>query len=180
MELLQNENEDIKMKALVVIQKLMGHLEKAEASPIAVQLAEKLLPLFDEVRLMGEPKPCSWALGKDSCPSAQPCQQCSDQGLLISFLLQAPVGASGFCSPAQIFPGSCSQSPEGSPAVLWGRTRHSPQTPWQGAEAEQVGHGAEALLRSSPQSAPQPIRGELFPSMAGVTGGVCWLAGRAL
>ncbi|KFR16232.1 hypothetical protein N306_02054, partial [Opisthocomus hoazin] len=48
MELLQNENEDIKMKALVVMQKLMGHLEKAEASPIAVQLAEKLLPLFDE------------------------------------------------------------------------------------------------------------------------------------
>jgi len=72
MELLQNENENIKMKALVVIQKLMGHLEKAEGSPITVPLAEELLPLFDEVRLMGEPKPRRWALGKDSCPSAQP------------------------------------------------------------------------------------------------------------
>jgi len=92
MELLQNENEDIKMKVLVVIQKLMGHLEKAEASPIAVPLAEELLPLFDEVRLMGEPKTCRWALGKGSCLSAQPCEQCSDQGLLLCFLLRAPLG----------------------------------------------------------------------------------------
>jgi len=92
MELLQNENEDIKMKALVVIQKLMGHLEKAEASPITVPLAEELLPLFDEVRLMGEPKPHRWALGKDSCPSAQPCEQCSEESLLLCFLPRAPLG----------------------------------------------------------------------------------------
>jgi len=92
MELLRNENEDMKMKALVVIQKLMGHLEKAEASPIAAQLAEKLLSLFDEVRLMGEPKPRRWALGKDICPSAQPCEQCSEQSLLLCFLPRAPVG----------------------------------------------------------------------------------------
>jgi len=92
MELLQNENEDMKMKALVVIQKLMGHLEKAADSPIAVQLAKKLLPLFDEVRLMGEPKPRRWALGKDIYPSAQACEPCSVQSLLLCFLPRAPVG----------------------------------------------------------------------------------------
>jgi len=58
--------------------------------------------------------------------------------------------ASGFCSPAQLLPGSCFQSPEGSPAALQGRTRRSPQTPRKGAEAEPVGRGPEALLRSSP------------------------------
>jgi len=92
MELLQNENEDIKMKALVVIQKLMGHLEKVEGSRMAVPLAEELLPLFDEVRLMGEPKPRRRALGKDSCPSVQPCKQCSEQSLLLCFLPRAPLG----------------------------------------------------------------------------------------
>ena len=71
-EVLQKGEEHIKTKALVVIQNTMNGLKKTEASPLAVQLAEKLLPLFDEVRLMGQPEPCRWALGKGSCPSAQP------------------------------------------------------------------------------------------------------------
>jgi len=41
---------------------------------------------------MGEPEPCRWALGNDSFPSAQPCKQCLEHGLLLSFLPQAPVG----------------------------------------------------------------------------------------
>ncbi|KAM6054250.1 uncharacterized protein VSU04_010772 [Chlamydotis macqueenii] len=46
-EVLQGGNKDIKRKALVVFQNVMGRLRKEEASPIAVQLVEKLLPLFD-------------------------------------------------------------------------------------------------------------------------------------
>ncbi|KFV57468.1 hypothetical protein N328_08016, partial [Gavia stellata] len=48
MEVLQGDNEYIKMKALVVFQNVMGHLNMKEASPIAVQLAEELPPLFHE------------------------------------------------------------------------------------------------------------------------------------
>ncbi|KFZ56209.1 Maestro heat-like repeat-containing protein family member 7, partial [Antrostomus carolinensis] len=48
MGLLQDDNEELKRKALVVICNVMRHLNKKKASPIAVELAEKLLPLFDE------------------------------------------------------------------------------------------------------------------------------------
>jgi len=92
MEVLQNGDEDIRKQALVVTQNLMGHLKKAEASSVGVQLSEKLLPLFDEVRLMGQPEPRRWALGKGSCPSAQPCEQRSNQPILLCFLPWAPVG----------------------------------------------------------------------------------------
>ncbi|XP_030330826.1 uncharacterized protein LOC115603225 [Strigops habroptila] len=44
---LQNTKEEIKIKALVIIRNAMGHLQKKEASPIAVQLVGDLLPLFD-------------------------------------------------------------------------------------------------------------------------------------
>jgi len=92
MEVLQKGNEHIKTKALVVTQNIKGRLKKREASSVAVQLAEKLLPLFDEVRLMGQPEPRRWALGKGSCPSAQPCEQRLEQPLLLCFLPWAPVG----------------------------------------------------------------------------------------
>ena len=45
------------MKSPAVARNIVGHLKKTKASLIAVQLMEKLLPLFAAVRLMGEPKP---------------------------------------------------------------------------------------------------------------------------
>ncbi|KFQ93902.1 Maestro heat-like repeat-containing protein family member 7, partial [Nipponia nippon] len=48
MEVLQDGNTAVKMKALEVIRNVMGHLKRKEASSIAVQLVEKLLPLFDD------------------------------------------------------------------------------------------------------------------------------------
>ncbi|NXF41877.1 MROH1 protein, partial [Nyctibius bracteatus] len=47
MEVLHSGDTDIKMKALVVFRNIMGHLERKEASAIAVQLVEEFLPLFD-------------------------------------------------------------------------------------------------------------------------------------
>ncbi|KAF1660425.1 hypothetical protein FQA23_0002001, partial [Aptenodytes patagonicus] len=47
-EVLHDGNREIKMKALVVFRNVMGHLKRKEASPIAVQLAEELLPLLDD------------------------------------------------------------------------------------------------------------------------------------
>jgi len=91
MEVLQKGDEHIKTKALFVIQNIMNGLKKTEASPFAVHLAEKLLPLFDKVRLMEGPETRRWALGTHSCPSAQPCEQRLEQRLLLSFLPRAPV-----------------------------------------------------------------------------------------
>ncbi|KAF1457741.1 hypothetical protein FQV08_0013810, partial [Pygoscelis antarcticus] len=48
METQQNANTDNKMKALLVFRNVMGHMKRKEASPTALQLVEKLLPLFDE------------------------------------------------------------------------------------------------------------------------------------
>lgn len=49
MATLQDASADIKMKALFVIQNIMGSVKRKEASSIAVQHAEELLPLFDNV-----------------------------------------------------------------------------------------------------------------------------------
>ena len=87
METLQDANSDVKMKALVFLRNMMGHTKREEASLIALQLAEKLLPLFDDVRLPWEPQPCRWALCKDSCPSAQPCGQHSGRAPLLAPLV---------------------------------------------------------------------------------------------
>ncbi|KAM6184404.1 maestro heat-like repeat-containing protein family member 7 [Sarcoramphus papa] len=46
-ETLESGNEDIQMKALLVFRNMLGHMRRQEASPIALQLAEKLLPLFN-------------------------------------------------------------------------------------------------------------------------------------
>ncbi|XP_046760383.1 uncharacterized protein LOC124417416 [Gallus gallus] len=46
MATLQAASADVKMKALFVIQNIMGHVKRKEASSIAVQHAEELLPLF--------------------------------------------------------------------------------------------------------------------------------------
>ena len=64
METLQDANTDVKMKALLFLGNMMAHMKREEASLIALQLAEKLLPLFDDVRLPWEPEPYRWALCK--------------------------------------------------------------------------------------------------------------------
>ncbi|XP_015705813.1 uncharacterized protein LOC107306912 isoform X2 [Coturnix japonica] len=46
MATLQDASADIKMRALLVIQNIMGHVKRKEASSIAVRHAEELLPLF--------------------------------------------------------------------------------------------------------------------------------------
>lgn len=91
-ELLEDGHSNIKTDVLVIFRNVMRHLERKEASAIAVQLAEKLLPLFDAVRLMGETEPCRWALCNESCPSAQPRGQHSEQGLLPRALLGRLLG----------------------------------------------------------------------------------------
>ncbi|XP_072212889.1 maestro heat-like repeat-containing protein family member 7 [Excalfactoria chinensis] len=46
MATLQDASTDVKIKALFVIQNIMGHVKRKEASSIAVRHAEELLPLF--------------------------------------------------------------------------------------------------------------------------------------
>ncbi|XP_074738189.1 uncharacterized protein LOC141948977 [Strix uralensis] len=48
METLRHANTDVKMKSLEFFRNMMGHMKRKEASLIALQLAEKLLPLFDD------------------------------------------------------------------------------------------------------------------------------------
>ncbi|KFW65306.1 Maestro heat-like repeat-containing protein family member 7, partial [Pygoscelis adeliae] len=47
-ETLQDANKDIRMKALLVFRNVVGHMKRKKASCIALQLSEKLLPLFDD------------------------------------------------------------------------------------------------------------------------------------
>ncbi|KAF1456247.1 hypothetical protein FQV08_0003107, partial [Pygoscelis antarcticus] len=47
-ETLQDANKDIRMKALLVFRNVVGHMKRKAASCIALQLSEKLLPLFDD------------------------------------------------------------------------------------------------------------------------------------
>ncbi|KAM6042948.1 maestro heat-like repeat-containing protein family member 7 [Theristicus caerulescens] len=53
----ENANADNKMKALLVFRNVLGHMSREEASLTALQLVEKLLPLFDDIRLLWEPEP---------------------------------------------------------------------------------------------------------------------------
>ncbi|XP_075028769.1 maestro heat-like repeat-containing protein family member 7 [Calonectris borealis] len=45
---LQDANKHIRMKALLVFQSVVGHMERTKASHVALQLSGKLLPLFDD------------------------------------------------------------------------------------------------------------------------------------
>ncbi|XP_040399706.1 uncharacterized protein LOC121063352, partial [Cygnus olor] len=47
LEALQDTNTDVVLKALLVLSNVMAHVERREASRTALQLAEKLLPIFD-------------------------------------------------------------------------------------------------------------------------------------
>lgn len=62
MTTVQYGNMHITVKALAVFKNAMAHLEKTEASPIALALADRLLPLFDDVRPLWVTEPCRWAL----------------------------------------------------------------------------------------------------------------------
>ncbi|XP_029876474.1 uncharacterized protein LOC115343976 [Aquila chrysaetos chrysaetos] len=48
METQQNANSGNKMKALLVFRNVIGHMKRKEASPTALQLVDKLPPLFDD------------------------------------------------------------------------------------------------------------------------------------
>ena len=61
METLQYENTHINMKALTIFKNVIRHLEKKEASHIALALAGRLLPLFNDVRLLLVTEPRRWA-----------------------------------------------------------------------------------------------------------------------
>jgi len=87
---LQHDSEDIQMKALLVFRNALGRITREEASPIALQLVEKLLPLFNNVRLLWDPEPRQWASCKESYLSAQPCSQPSGRA---APLLTAPGSA---------------------------------------------------------------------------------------
>jgi len=56
-EMLQHDDPDVMMKVLELFRNVQGHLTRDEAGPIAVLLEEQLPPLFEHVRLMGEPVP---------------------------------------------------------------------------------------------------------------------------
>nr|XP_047912268.1 uncharacterized protein LOC125181519 isoform X3 [Anser cygnoides] len=64
METLQYDNTHITEKALTVFENVIGHLEKREASPIALALAERLLPLFNN-QVSSEVRERSMLLFKD-------------------------------------------------------------------------------------------------------------------
>ncbi|XP_074930908.1 uncharacterized protein LOC142048165 [Phalacrocorax aristotelis] len=48
METLQDANTHVRVKALVFVRNMMGHMKREEASLMAPQLVEKLQPLFDD------------------------------------------------------------------------------------------------------------------------------------
>lgn len=52
METTRCANAHIIMKALNIVRNVMRHLGKREASLISLELAEKLLPLFNHVSLL--------------------------------------------------------------------------------------------------------------------------------
>eukprot|EP00075_Anas_platyrhynchos_P022468 XP_027311721.1 uncharacterized protein LOC113843464 isoform X1 [Anas platyrhynchos] len=63
MNTLQYDNTHITMKALTIFKNVIRDLEKKEASPIALALAGRLLPLFNNVS--SEVRECSMLLFKD-------------------------------------------------------------------------------------------------------------------
>ena len=71
LETLTDANADVKTKALVLFINVMGHMKREEANLFSLRLAEKILPLFDDVRLPWEPEPRRWV--QDGCPSVWPC-----------------------------------------------------------------------------------------------------------
>lgn len=67
MKTLQSAPTDKKINVLLILRNVMGHLKK-KASSTALELAGKLLQLFDDVRLPWKPELRCWALCKNNCP----------------------------------------------------------------------------------------------------------------
>jgi len=65
MEMLQHDDTDVTMKVLELFRNVLGHLTRDKTGPIAVLLVEQLPPLFEHVRLMGEPEHHRWGHCKD-------------------------------------------------------------------------------------------------------------------
>lgn len=57
MEGLQAAKADTKLKALLLIGNVMGHVKRKQASSIALQVAGEILPLFNDVRLLRDLSP---------------------------------------------------------------------------------------------------------------------------
>lgn len=55
---IQHGNKELKLKALQVVRNVLCQLLRREASPMAMQLPQHLLPILHEVRLLGEAEPC--------------------------------------------------------------------------------------------------------------------------
>lgn len=56
MKTLHTALSDNKMRVLLIFRNVMGHLKK-KASSTALEMADKLLQLFDDVRLLRKPDP---------------------------------------------------------------------------------------------------------------------------
>ena len=63
METLQFGNAHVTLNALTIFKNIMNHLGKMEARPIALELAGKLLYLFNHVSLLWKAELCRWVLG---------------------------------------------------------------------------------------------------------------------
>ena len=64
MENLLFANTAITVKVLNIFRNAMHHLGKRHASPFALELAEKILPLFNHVSLLWEAELCGWVLDR--------------------------------------------------------------------------------------------------------------------
>lgn len=116
MKTLQYENTHINMKALTIFKNVIRHLEKKEASPIALALAGRLLPLFNDVRLLLVTEPRRRALCNGTALRPRPVGSTHAGPSPLS----APLGScrlsSGLCSAAGLL------------AVRW-TTQHSQKFP---------------------------------------------------
>ena len=73
METLQFGNVHVTLNALNIFRNMMNHLGKMVLRPITLELADKLLHLFNHVSLLREAEHCRWVLGwnvfSSLCPS---------------------------------------------------------------------------------------------------------------
>ncbi|XP_040399786.1 uncharacterized protein LOC121063424 isoform X3 [Cygnus olor] len=104
MNTLQYDNTHITVKALTVFKNVIGYLEKREASPIALALAERLLPLFNNVRLLWVTEPCRWALCNGVALQPRPVGSTRAGPSSLSAPLGSCELSSGLCSPTWPLP----------------------------------------------------------------------------
>jgi len=64
-DMLKYDDPDVTMTVLELFRSVLDHMTWNKESPVAMLLEKKLPPLFDHVRLMGEPEPRRWVPCKD-------------------------------------------------------------------------------------------------------------------